>query len=76
MSRRDYTFMANTYTQIHIHFVFAVKYRKGIIQTEWKDDLYKYITGIIQNDNHKLLCINGMSDHIHIRLGIVPTGQR
>lgn len=72
MSRRDYTFMANTYTQIHIHFVFAVKYRKGIIQTEWKDDLYKYISGIVQNDKHKLLCINGMSDHIHIRLGYSP----
>ena len=42
MSRRDYTIMANTYTQIHIHFVFAIKYRKGIIHTEWKDDLYKW----------------------------------
>lgn len=72
MSRRDYTFMANTYTQIHIHFVFAVKYRKAIIQTEWKDDLYKYISGIVQNDKHKLLCINGMSDHIHILIGMRP----
>ena len=65
--------MANTYTQIHIHFVFAVKFRNGIIQSQWKDNLYKYITGIVQNKNHKLLAINGMSDHIHILIGIRPS---
>ena len=67
--------MANTYTQIHIHFVFAVKFRNGIIQSkEWKDSLYKYITGIIQKNNgHKLLSINGMPDHIHILIGIRPS---
>ena len=65
--------MANTYTQIHIHFVFAVKFRNGIIQSQWKDNLYKYITGIVQNNNHKLLAINGMSDHIHILIGIRPS---
>ncbi|TDO70473.1 REP element-mobilizing transposase RayT [Flavobacterium chryseum] len=72
MSRRDYIFMANTYTQIHIHFVFAVKYRQAIIKNEWKDELYKYISGIIKNNNHKLLAINGVSDHIHILVGIRP----
>ena len=65
--------MANTYTQIHIHVVFAVKYRNGLIHNDWKDELYKYITGIIQNNNHKLLCINGMPDHIHLLIGIRPT---
>ena len=64
--------MANTYTQIHIHFVFAVKFRDGIIQSKWKEDLYKYMTGIIQNNNHKLLAINGMPDHIHILIGLRP----
>jgi putative transposase len=64
--------MANTYTQIHIHFVFAVKFRDGIIQYKWKEDLYKYMSGIIQNNNHKLLAINGMSDHIHILIGLRP----
>lgn len=72
MFRRDYTFMANTYTQIHIHFVFAVKFRQAIIHTEWKVELYKYITGIIRNNNHKLLAINGVSDHVHILIGIRP----
>jgi len=73
MSRRDLTLMANTYTQIHVHFVFAVKFRHGIIQTKWKDNLYKYITGIVQNNNHKLLEINGMPDHIHILIGLRPS---
>ena len=64
--------MPNTYTQIHIQFVFAVKYRQGLIKKEWKDDLYKYITGIIQNQGHKLLAINGVEDHIHILIGLRP----
>jgi REP element-mobilizing transposase RayT len=64
--------MANTYTQIHLHLIFAVKYRTGIIQNNWKDELYKYITGIIRSNNHKLLVINGMPDHIHILAGIRP----
>ncbi|UQD57521.1 IS200/IS605 family transposase [Flavobacterium sp. K5-23] len=64
--------MANTYTQIHIHFVFAVKFRDGMIKANWVEDLYKYMTGIIQNNNHKLLAINGMPDHIHILIGLRP----
>lgn len=65
--------MANTYTQIHLQFVFAVKHREGIIASSWKDELYKYITGIVQTNNHKLICINGMPDHIHILVGMRPT---
>ena len=65
--------MANTYTQIHIQAVFAVKYRIGIIQKEWKDELYKYITGIVQGNEHRLLSINGMPDHVHIFFGMRPT---
>ena len=65
--------MPNTYTQIHIHFVFAVKYRLGLIDKEWKEDLNKYITEITQSNNHKMLAINGMHDHIHILIGMRPT---
>jgi len=65
--------MANTYTQIHIQAVFVVKSRLGLIQNEWKDELYKYITGIIQANNHKLLAINGMPDHLHVFFGMRPT---
>lgn len=61
--------MANTYSQVHLHLVFAVKYRAALIRSEWKDELYRYITGIIQKKGHKLLAINGMKDHIHIFIG-------
>jgi putative transposase len=65
--------MANTYTQIHIQVVFTVQNRDCIIQETWKDELYKYISGIVKNHNHKVLAINGMPDHIHILIGMRPT---
>lgn len=65
--------MANTYTQIHIQFVFAVKFKNGLIHASWKEELYKYITGIIKNNGHKLLAINGMPDHLHMLVGLRPT---
>ncbi|MEO8819237.1 MAG: IS200/IS605 family transposase [Ginsengibacter sp.] len=64
--------MPNTYTQLHIQFVFAVKYRAALIQNEWKEDLHKYMTGIFQKNNHKMLQINSMPDHIHIFIGMRP----
>lgn len=64
--------MANTYTQIHIQAVFAVKHRAGLIQPQWKDELYKYITGIIHHQKHRLLAINGMPDHLHVFFGMRP----
>jgi putative transposase len=65
--------MANTYTQIHLQFVFAVKYRNGLIHASFKEELYKYISGIIKENNHKLLAINGMPDHLHIFIGMRPS---
>ena len=65
--------MANTYTQIHIQAIFAVKKRTGLIWKEWKDELYQYITGIVQHYEHKLLAINGMPDHLHVFFGMRPT---
>ena len=64
--------MANTYTQLHIHLVFAVKYRAALIQKEWKDRLHQYMTGIFQNNEHKMLQINSLPDHIHIFIGMRP----
>lgn len=61
-----------TYSQIHIQLIFAVKFRDALIQNDWKEELYKYMTGIIQHNNHKLLSINGMPDHIHILIGLRP----
>ena len=62
--------MANTFTQIHIQVVFSVQNRHCVIRKNWEEELYKYITGIITNNGHKVLAINGMPDHIHILLGM------
>jgi putative transposase len=64
--------MPNTYTQLQIQLVFAVKYRAALIQKEWQVRLHKYITGIFQNNEHKMLQINSMPDHIHIFIGMKP----
>ena len=64
--------MANTYTQLHIQLVFAVKYRTTLIQKEWKERLHQYITGIFQQNEHRMLQINSMPDHIHILIGMRP----
>ena len=65
--------MANTYTQITIQVVFAVKHRECVLRKQWRDEIYKYITGIFTNKNHKLLAINGVDDHVHILFGLNPS---
>jgi putative transposase len=64
--------MSNTYTQLYVHFVFAVKYRKAVIRSEWEEELDKYITGIVKNNGHKLLAINSVPDHLHFFAGMNP----
>lgn len=64
--------MANTYTQLYIHLVFAVKFREQLISNSWKHELYKYICGIATNNKHKIYAINGMPDHIHILISAKP----
>jgi REP element-mobilizing transposase RayT len=61
--------MANTYTQCYFHLVFAVRNRNALIKKEWKNEMEKYITGIVQNHQHKMLAIGSMPDHIHILIG-------
>jgi putative transposase len=65
--------MANTYTQLHIHLVFAVKNRDALIAKSWREELEKYMTTIIQKHNHKLLAIYAMRDHVHILIGYNPS---
>jgi putative transposase len=65
--------MPNTYTQIHIQCVFAVKFRNALIGDLWKEQLHKYITGIVQNHGHKMVAINSMPDHLHLFIGFRPT---
>ncbi len=64
--------MGDTYTQLYIQLVFAVKGRNNFIHPIWEGELYKYITAVIQSDRHKMLAINGIPDHIHIFLGLNP----
>ncbi|MFH7003233.1 IS200/IS605 family transposase [Flavobacterium bizetiae] len=64
--------MANTYSQLYVQIVFAVKGRQNLVSKNNKDEIYKYITGIITNQKQKLIVINGMPDHIHILVGIKP----
>ena len=64
--------MGNTYTQLHIHAVFAVQNRLSLIRQDWDTRLYEYIAGIIRSNNHKPLIVNGMPDHIHCVFGLRP----
>ncbi len=64
--------MANTFSQIYIQTVFAVSNRLSLIRPEIKEDVYKYITGIVRNQGQKLISINGMPDHVHILIGLKP----
>jgi len=65
--------MANSYTQLTVQFVFAVKGRANFLLPRYNDELQKYITGIVQNRNSKMIAINNVSDHIHILIGSSPT---
>ena len=64
--------MANTYTQIYIHIVFAVEGRQSLIQPEHNDELQKFITGIVSGQRQKLIAINNMPDHLHLLVGLRP----
>ena len=64
--------MANTFTQIYVQVVFAVEWRQSLIEAEHKEELHKYITGIVRNDGQKLIEINSMPDHMHILIGLKP----
>jgi putative transposase len=58
---------------MHIQFVFVVKFRQGLISKAWKDELHKYITGIVQHYDHKMICINSVPDHVHMLVGMRPS---
>jgi len=65
--------MANTYSQVYLQFVFAVKGRQSLINPENNEELQKYITGIVQNRKQKMLAINNMPDHLHLFVGFGTT---
>lgn len=67
--------MANTYTQLNIHVVFAVKGRENILPSEMRQDLFRYISGILTNTNQFSLAVNGYKDHVHVFFEISPTNS-
>jgi putative transposase len=64
--------MANTYTQIYLHVVFAVSARACVISPACREELQKYITGIVTRKGQKLIAIYCMPDHTHVLLGLKP----
>lgn len=65
--------MANTYSQIYIQIVFAVQGRQNLIQKQNKEELHKYMTGIVRERHQKMLAVHCMPDHTHILVGLKPS---
>ncbi len=65
--------MAGTFTQIYIQAVFAVKGRSSLLQKPWRDDVFKYMAGIIKNKGQKPIVVNGVADHAHLFFGLRPS---
>lgn len=64
--------VANTFSQIYIQTVFAVGNRQSLLKSEFKEELHKYVTGIVRNQGQKLIVINGVADHVHLLIGLRP----
>ncbi|KQS33336.1 IS200/IS605 family transposase [Dyadobacter sp. Leaf189] len=64
--------MADTFSQIYLHFVFSVKNRQSLIPQEHKEELHKYLTGLVQSRKAKMLAVHCMPDHVHIFVGFKP----
>jgi len=64
--------MANTYSQIYIQIVFAVQGRQNLLAKEWRQEVFKYMAGIIKNNGQKPIIVNGMDDHVHVFVGLKP----
>lgn len=62
--------MADTYSQISIHAVYAVKYREALIEKNWREELFRYTSGILKEKDVKVLAVGGWVDHIHLFFGL------
>jgi len=65
--------MAGSYSQIYLQYVFAVKGRQNLLQKPWREEVFKYISGIIKGKNQKPIIVNGVSDHVHVFVGLKPS---
>ncbi len=64
--------MPGTFSQIYIQVVFAVKRRENLLQKPWRDEVFKYMAGIIKEKNQKPIIVNGVTDHVHLFIGLKP----
>lgn len=64
--------MPGTYSQIYIQYVFAVKGRENLLQKPWREEVFKYMAGIIKAKDQKPIIINGVTDHVHVFVGLRP----
>ncbi len=65
--------MAGIYSQIYIQIVFAVQGRQNLLHKEWRDEVFKYMSGIIKNKGQKPIIVNGVSNHVHVFVGLKPS---
>jgi REP element-mobilizing transposase RayT len=65
--------LAGTFSQIYIQVVFAVKGRDTLLQKPWRDEVFKYMAGIVKGKNQKPIIINGVSNHVHLFIGLKPS---
>lgn len=65
--------MAGTYSQIYIHLVFAVKGRENLLDKNWREEVFRYISGIIKEKGNKPIIVNGYKDHVHCFIGLKPS---
>jgi REP element-mobilizing transposase RayT len=65
--------MAGTFSQIYIQYVFAVNGRENLLLPQWRDEVFKYISGIIKGKNQKPIIVNGVANHVHVFVGLKPS---
>lgn len=65
--------MAGTFSQLYIQVVFAVKGRENLLQKPWREEVFKYMSGIIKGKNQKPIIVNGVTDHVHLFIGLKPS---
>jgi len=65
--------MAGTFSQIYIQVVFAVNGRENLLQKPWRDEVFKYMAGIIKGKNQKPIIVNGVANHVHLFIGLRPS---
>ena len=65
--------MPGTFSQIYIQIIFAVKQRENLLNKTWREEVFKYIAGVIKEKGNKPIIVNGVSDHVHCFIGLKPS---